>query len=179
MLAVDFYLTHPGVVRSMVLLSPALNATRWTQDCERLISQLPAELRAIHANPDAAEEDVDRLNSEFMSRHFLRLRDEPESVKRAKEGFGLQVYLTMWGPNEFTPTGVLKEYDRTDDLPGIKVPALYLSGRYDSATPESTRFYASLTPGADTKVFENSAHHAFLEDSESFMATVGQFLASH
>jgi len=178
MLAVDFYMAHPQSVRSMVLVSPALSASRWKQDCERLISQLPPDLRAIHADPDASKDDIDRLKSEFMSRHFLRLKHEPESHKRAMEGFGEQVYLTMWGPNEFTPTGVLEDYERVDDLSDIEVPVLLLCGRYDEATPESTHLYTSLLPNAEMKVFENSAHNAFLEDADEFITTVRRFLAS-
>ena len=179
MLAVDFYLSRPEAVRSMVLVSPALSAARWSDDSERLISQFPAELRAIHADPDASEQDIERLKNEYMSRHFLRLRDDPEPVKRAKEGFGPQVYVTMWGPNEFTPVGPLKEYERTSDLPGIKVPVLYLCGRFDSATPASTEFYASVTPGAEVRIFENSAHHSFIEDSDSFATAARTFLNTH
>lgn len=179
MLAVDFYLSRPEAVRSMILVSPALSATRWKDDSERLISRFPAELKAIHANPDAGEEDVEKLKSEYMSRHFLRLEDEPEPVTRAKEGFGPQVYFTMWGPNEFTPTGSLEGYERTDVLSTVDVPVLYLCGRHDSATPESTRYYASLTPGAETRVFEKSSHHSFIEDAASFMATAEAFLATH
>ncbi len=178
MLGMDFYLAHPKTVRSMIMVSPALSASRWAEDSERLISSFPAELRAIHADPDASEEDVGRLKSEYMRRHFLRLREEPEPVKRAKEGFGPQVYITMWGPNEFTPVGPLKDYERTDDLPSISVPVLYLCGRYDSATPEATEFYASLTPGAETRVFENSAHHSFIEDAHSFTTAAKAFLAA-
>jgi proline iminopeptidase len=179
MLAVDFYLSHREAVRSMVLVSPALSAARWEQDSERLIARFPAELRAIHADHAASEEGIERLKAEYMARHFLRLEETPEPVKRAYEGFGPQVYNTMWGPNEFTPTGPLRDYERTDDLPSIDVPVLYTCGRHDSATPEATLFYASLTPGAQTHVFENSAHHAFLEDQESFLATTTRFLAGH
>ncbi len=178
MLAVDFYLAHPETVRSMVLVSPSLSASRWSADCERLISRLPADLRAIHADPDATEEETDRLKAEFMNRYFLRLSDEPESVKRAKDGFGELVYTAMWGPNEFTATGVLKDYERASDLADIEVPVLYLCGRHDEATPEATHFYASLTPNAEVKVFENSAHNAFLEDTDEFIATVARFLAA-
>lgn len=179
MLAVDFYLGHRGAVRSMVLVSPALSASRWEADGERLISAFPDELRAIHGNPNASEEDVEKLKSEYMRRHFLRLREEPEAVTRAKDGFGPQVYLTMWGPNEFTPVGHLKEYERTDDLPTINVPVLYLCGRYDSATPEATEFYASKTPNAEIRVFDNSAHLSFIEDAESFITTTRAFLRAH
>ena len=179
MLAMDFYLAHPEKVRSMTQVSPALSARRWQQDSERLIALFPAELRAIHADPDASEEDVERLKSYYMDKHFLRLKDEPEPVKRAKEGFGPQVYVTMWGLNEFTPIGPLKDYERADDLAKIRVPVLYLCGRHDSATPESTLFYVSMTPGAESRVFENSAHHSFYEDSEPFLATVREFLSAH
>jgi proline iminopeptidase len=179
MLAVDFYLSRPEAVRSMVLVSPALSAARWEEDSERLIAQFPADLRAIHADPEASEQDVEKLKSEYMSRHFLRLQDPPETVKRAFEGFGTQVYKTMWGPNEFTPTGPLKEYGRTGDLPTIDVPVLYMCGRYDSATPEATEYYASLTPGAQIHILENSAHHSFIEDRDSFLTTASQFLAAH
>lgn len=179
MLAVDYYLSHPEKVRTMILVSPALSASRWKDDSERLISEFPAELRAIYADPDANEEDVERLKSEYMSRHFLRLREAPEPVRRAMEGFAPQVYLTMWGPNEFTPTGSLKVYERTEELPHIGVPVLYLCGRYDSATPEATEQYATATPDADMRIFENSAHHPFIEDADSFTATASKFLGAH
>lgn len=178
MLAVDFYLSYPGVVRSMVLVSPALSALRWTADCDRLISYLPDDLQAIHANPDASEEEVERLNTEFKKLHVFRPDEEHEARKKAGEGFGVSVYNSMWGPNEFTPTGVLKEYDRTGDLGRIEVPVLFTCGRYDEATPESTHHYASLTPDSQVRVFEDSAHFAPLEQTDEFMEVVSMFLAS-
>ncbi len=178
MLAVDFYLRRPQSIRSMILVSPALSASRWEDDSERLISAFTPELREIHADPHASAEEVERLTAEYMSRHFLRIREDPEPVKRAREGFGPQVYTTMWGPNEFTPTGPLKDYERADDLPRLNVPVLYLCGRYDSATPQTTEFYASLTPNSAIKVFENSSHHCFIEDADDFTTTAIKFLAA-
>ncbi len=178
MLAVDFYLAHPDAVRSLVLVSPALSAPRWSADCERLISRLPPDLRAIHADPDATGQEIERLNTEFKRRHIFRPDEEHEARRKAGAGFGELVYNTMWGPNEFTPTGSLKEYDRTDDLAEIGVPVLYLCGRHDEATPESTHFYASLTPNARVKVFEDSAHFSPLEETDEFMDTVARFLTA-
>lgn len=158
--------------------NPVLSTDRWTADCDRLISEMPEDLRAIHANPDATEDEVDRLNDEFKRRHVFRPEEEPEARKKAREGFGLSVYNTMWGSNEFTPNGTLGGYDRTANLGRIGVPVLYLCGRYDEATPESTAYYASLTPEAQVKVFEESAHFAPLEETDGFIETVRRFLAS-
>ena len=179
MLAVDFYLTHPEAVKSMVLASPALSASRWTEDCARLISNMPDDLRAIHGNPDASEEEIERLNTEFKKLYIFRPEEEHEARKEAREGFGLPVYNSMWGPNEFTPTGVLKDYDRTGDLGRIHVPVLYTCGRHDEATPESTQYYASLTPNARVTVFEDSAHFAHLEQTDEFVLVVSEFFASN
>lgn len=178
LLAVEFYLAHPQRVWSMVLLGPMLSTVRWTADCERLISGLPADLQEIHSNPEADEEEIERLDTEFKKRHIFRLDDEPESRKKAREGFGKQVYNTIWGPNEFTATGTLVGYDRTGDLGRINVPVLYLCGRHDEATPESTGFYASLTPQAKVHVFEDSSHTAFLEQPDEFFDVVRRFLTS-
>ena len=56
-------------------------------------------------------------------------------LTRTRAKFGTQVYETMWGPNEFTVTGTLKDWDVTDRLGEIEVPTLVTSGRYDECTP--------------------------------------------
>ncbi len=44
MLAVDYMLTEPDGVRSLILASPALSVRRWAEDADRLIAQMPARL---------------------------------------------------------------------------------------------------------------------------------------
>jgi proline iminopeptidase len=88
----------------------------------------------------------------------------------------MDVYLTMWGPSEFFATGSLKDYDRAARLKEITVPVLFTAGRYDEATPETTRFYQSQIPGSSLMVFENSAHMAMLEETDRFVQVVRDFL---
>lgn len=178
-LGVEFYMAHPARVRSMVLVGPMLSTNRWTEDCKRLISQLPQQFVDIYNDPEATDEEVESLNTEFKRRHVFRVDETPESRKRAMEGFGSQVYNTMWGPNEFTPVGSLVGYDRTQDFGRIDVPVLYLCGRFDEATPDSVTYYASLTPNAEVTVFERSSHNSFLEETDEFMERVRVFLADH
>lgn len=178
LLGLEFYLGHPTRVVSMVLLGPFLSSPRWTADCDRLIAGMPADLREIHADPYATDDQIERLNTEFKKRHVLRLEVEPDTMQKAREGFGMPVYNAMWGPNEFTATGSLKDYDRTEELEKVEVPVLFLCGRHDEATPESAAYYASLTPNGELHVLDESAHFGFLEQPEEFLEVVEDFLAN-
>ncbi|MEM1429697.1 MAG: hypothetical protein AAGG09_09580 [Pseudomonadota bacterium] len=81
----------------------------------------------------------------------------------------------MWGPNEFTCTGVLKGYDGTADLSRIACPALVTCGTYDEATPESTRRFSQMIPDAEFRAFAASSHMAFIEERQSYLEAVGAF----
>ena len=72
--------------------------------------------------------------------------------------------------------GNLKGYDRSGDLHKISVPTLYSCGRVDEAAPATVEWYASLTPGAEFVVYENSAHMPYWEETERYLDVVGDFL---
>jgi proline iminopeptidase len=114
--------------------------------------------------------------AEFYRRHLCRLSPWPEAMQRSFAGMSQVVYHTMWGPEEFLATGNLAEYDRTPRLGEIRVPTLLTCGRYDEATPATTAWYASLMPGAELAVFEQSAHMPHLEEPQGFQRTVRGFL---
>ena len=86
------------------------------------------------------------------------------------------VYTAMWGPTDFVATGATRDYDRTPDLHRLTMPVLFLTGRYDTATPETTALYQSLVPGAELVVFEESSHTPHLEEPDAFLAAVRPFL---
>jgi proline iminopeptidase len=82
----------------------------------------------------------------------------------------------MWGPSEFYVTGNLADYDRTRQLRHIHVPMLFTAGRYDEATPETTRVYQQAAPGSKLVIFANSAHLAMVEETEDYVRTVREFI---
>ena len=86
------------------------------------------------------------------------------------------VYLAMWGPSEFHMTGVLKDYDRSSRLGEIDRPTLFLCGRHDEATPETTAWYRSLVPGAELAVIEDASHTPHVEQPEATLEAVRRFL---
>jgi proline-specific peptidase len=89
---------------------------------------------------------------------------------------GKQVYEAMWGPNEFTVTGSLKDWDVVGRLGEIDVPTLITSGRHDECTPALVEPLHAGIAGSEWVLFEESAHMAYLEEPERYLELVGGFL---
>lgn len=156
MLALEYAFTRPAGLASLILNSTPTSAPRWALETQRLAAGL--------------DED------EFKRRHICRLDPEPELLRRARAQFGAQVYETMWGKNEFTPTGTLKDWDVIDRLDELDVPTLITSGRHDECTPALVEPLHLGVQGSEWVLFEESAHMPYLEEPERYLATVGAFL---
>jgi L-proline amide hydrolase len=164
MLALEYALTGPEGLVSLVLNSTPTSAPRWAEETRRLHAELPPGL------------DQEAGEKEFWRRHICRVVPEPESLGRSRAKFGKQVYETMWGPNEFTVTGTLKDWDVIDRLGEIEVPALITSGRFDECTPALVEPLRSGIRGAEWVLFEESSHTSLLEETVRYLEVVGGFL---
>ncbi len=61
-----------------------------------------------------------------------------------------------------------------------RAPTLVLAGRHDRAcTVEAAEAIAAGIDGAELVVFERSAHMAFVEEPEAYIATIRSFLLRH
>jgi L-proline amide hydrolase len=164
MLALEYAFTKPAGLKSLILNSTPTSAPRWAEETLRLHADLPLGL------------DEKQAEEEFKRRHIIRLDPEPEVLARARTKFGTPVYETMWGPNEFTVTGTLKDWDVVGRLDEIDVPTLITSGRYDECTPALVEPLHEGIEGSEWVLFEESAHMAYLEEPERYLETVGAFL---
>lgn len=86
-------------------------------------------------------------------------------------------YETIQGPNEFTITGNLKDWDRTDRLGEIRVPTLITCGRYDELGPPCAEILQRGIPNSEMRIFEQSAHLTYLEETELYLQVVRDFLS--
>jgi pimeloyl-ACP methyl ester carboxylesterase len=164
MLALEYALTRPDGLASLVLNSTPTSAPRWATEAKRLHEELPPGL------------DEKEGEKEFWRRHICRLDPEPEPLARARAKFGKPVYETMWGPNEFTVTGTLKDWDVVDRLGEIRLPTLLTSGRHDECTPALVEPLHRGIAGSEWVVFEESAHVSYLEEPERYLEVVDGFL---
>ncbi len=180
MLAAEYMLTKPSGVRSLVLASPSLSIPRWLEDANKLRAELPTATQETLAQHEEAgttdSEEYMTATMEFYKRHLCRLEPWPKEMEQTFTNFGWNVYNTMWGPSEFHATGSLKDFDVTDRVGDLNIPALFTAGRYDEATPETTAWYQSLIPGSSIEIFEKSSHMTMLEEPEHYVRVLRDFL---
>ncbi len=82
----------------------------------------------------------------------------------------------MNGPSEFHVVGSLRDWSVVDEVDRIQVPTLVLRGEYDEATAATVEPFLSRIPDATGVVFPNSSHMPHVEEEESYMQVVGDFL---
>ena len=82
----------------------------------------------------------------------------------------------MWGPQEWEPTGRLRDFDVRPRLGEIELPTLITSGRYDCCTPKLAEEAHRGIRGSKWLLFEDSSHTAFVEEPERYRAVLSDFL---
>lgn len=115
-------------------------------------------------------------NAAFDNAFVCRLHPWPEQLIEMAAGGNEQVYRTMWGPGETFVTGSLRDWDVTERLGEIEVPALVITGRYDVITPALAEEQCARLPRATRVLLENSAHTGILEEPERYWSEVFGFL---
>ncbi|MED4782527.1 proline iminopeptidase-family hydrolase [Brevibacillus choshinensis] len=181
MLAATYLINRkPAGVKSVIFSSPCLSAERWKQDADQFLAQLPEDVQQTIARHEEqgttdSKEYQDAMK-EYYSRHVCRIDPLPAVMVESRPKGNKDIYMKMWGPSEFCPTGNLKTFDYTPKLHEINIPSLFVCGRYDEAAPESTQYYQSLVPDSEFHVFEKSSHVSYLEETEAYVEVVRAFL---
>jgi L-proline amide hydrolase len=180
MLGMEYALTQPSGLRSLVICDSPSSMRLWVQEANRLREDLPPEIQQTLLQHEAAattdSEEYQTAIQVFYDRHVCRVVPNPDYVQRSLSQILNQVYLTMNGPSEFHVVGTLKDWDITPRLGGITVPTLVISGAYDEATPLIARTVHEAIPGSEWVVFEESSHMPHVEEPERFQQVVGDWM---
>lgn len=183
MLGIDYYLKYPEHIRAIIFSSPLFSTDLWISDADTLITTLPDSIQqAIRVNEEKGSFDSPEYQDAVTVyySHFLRRKERPQAQLDSSRLFvGTNVYEYMWGPSEFTARGTLADYDRLNQLPGIKVPVLLLTGEYDEARPATVAYYQSLIPGAAFEIIPNSGHVTPNDNPQATLAAGRAFLSKN
>lgn len=182
MLGVDYYLKYPKAVKGMILASPALSVKRWTDDANQLISQLPDSIQnAIerHTKSGTFEStEYQHAVGVYYLQYLARKQPWSADLDSTFNNLNHEIYNYMWGPSEFTALGTLKDYDRSDQLPDVKVSTLFITGEFDEATPATVAYYQSLVPDSQLKIISNSGHVTMHDNTMENNQEISEFLGA-
>ncbi len=181
MLGIEYALKYQQHLKGFVLSNMTAGIASYVKYANELKKQLPKDAIAIL---DKYEAKGDYENPEYQqvmfgqiyAKHICRINPFPEPIDRAFRHLNAQVYNTMQGPNEFVITRNFKDWDRWQDLPKIKTPALVLGARYDEMNPADIRREAELIPNARLAMCENGSHMAMWDDQQTYFNHLIKFL---
>lgn len=180
-LAIEYMLTKPAGVLSLTLANTSAGVDEFVDEALRMVSELPAETRATIKR---CEKEGDTEGGEYLAacmvfyqRHLCRLPAWPPEILRSMANIqATPVYGCMWGPSEFTLTGNLAGWDRSDRLGEIELPVLIISGRFDEMGPSCQETLHRGIRGSRLHIFENSSHSPHVEEPDAFFPVLRGFL---
>jgi proline-specific peptidase len=184
MLAMEYALTRPRGLESLVLASSPASMPQWVEETTKLRRQLPADVQVVLDRHEAAgttdDPEYEEAAMEFYKRHVCRAEPWPECVLRSFQFIAEHgvVYRTMNGPSEFHVTGNLRHWSVVERLPEIRVPTLVVTGEHDEATPAINKTVADGIPGAESVIYPAASHMAHVEDTEGYVQLLDGFLGN-
>jgi len=182
MLAMEYALTQPTGVASMIVASSPASIPQWVAEANRLRSLLPEDVQETLTSHEQAgttdSPEYEQACLVFYHRHVCRLDEWPDCVLRSFafiEEHGV-VYKTMNGPSEFHVIGPLKDWDITGRLGEIRIPTLVITGEHDEATPAINQTVNSGIRGSESVIYPGASHMAHVEDPDGYMRVLDGFL---
>lgn len=183
MLGADYLIdkTQQGV-KSAILDGPVMSIRRYLHDTRPMIAQLtPEHQAAVHEAERTNNYDTPgykAADDEFTAQHIARHPDAETMPywQRTLAGAGMESYLAMDGQSEFSITGNLQNFEREGDLHKITIPVLYVSGEFDTCTPDASREYAAHTPHGEVAVIPGAGHCVLMDNPNATNDAVRAFI---
>lgn len=182
-LAVDYMTDRtPKGVEALILASGSASTPQATRGIQGLVDAMPngAGVR-IHELEKAGQmqsQEYQDLVGQFYAMHLFRGdMNNPLFQATIKNLASTPVYPVMNGPNEFTITGTIKDWDRTAQLSKIDCPTLITTGEFDEVTLDCARTLNQGIKGSRLEVLKGASHLYTLEQPDAYNALVRGFLA--
>lgn len=172
-------------VCSVILSSTLSDSSLWGREQRRMALALPPEEQAAIAEAGRTG-DYSSAAYQAAIGHYMQLHccdasydpDAPECLRREKRA-GSESYLHAWGPDELTPVGTLADWNYTDRLPELRLPALILSGSEDLCTPLIAKTMLDRLPDAEWQLMQGCRHMCFADDNSGYCSRLAAWLSAH
>jgi len=162
-------LQHPGRVRGLVMLASSpcfVRAQDWPHGVD---AQVFSDFAAL------LQRDFRATLEGFLALEALgssHAQDDLRSLKAQAFARGQPTSRAL-----LEGLALLARTDARAELPGLKLPSLWLSGRRDRLVPAGAMpAAAALTPGARSVVIANAGHAPFLSEADAVAREIDVFM---
>jgi proline iminopeptidase len=169
-------------VQKLVLAGALASVPQANAGQMRLIDEMPnhagARLHALEKAGKTETPEYTKLVQLFYDLHVCRKKPTPIEVQQTLAILGTSIaYRVMNGPNEFTITGVIKDWDRRKDLGRIKLPTYITTGQYDEVTLDCHQTIQKGIAGSRLDIFADCSHLTMNEKPVEYVTAVRRFIA--
>ncbi len=165
------------IISNMMSSCPAYG--KYAQDvlAKQMDPKVLDTIRSIEAKGDFANPKyMELLMPNFYDKHFCRIQPNPEPILRGFPHLNTEVYTIMQGPSEFGISGRLANWDRSKDLPKIKVPTLTIGGTHDTMDPEHMKWMATQVQKGRSLICPNGSHCSMWDDQANYFPGLINFI---
>ena len=165
------------IISNMMASCPAYG--KYAQDVlsKQMNPKVLDTIRMIEAKGDFANPKyMQLLLPNFYNEHLCRLNPWPEALERAFPHLNNEIYTMMQGPSEFGVSGRLANWDRSKDLPKIKVPTLTIGGQHDTMDPEYMKWMATQVQQGRSLICPDGSHCAMWDDQAHYFPGLISFI---
>ena len=184
LLLMEYALKYQENLKGMVISNMMSSIPAYNDYAHNVI--MPAMDPQVLAEVKGYEDAKDYANPRYMEllvphhyeEHVMRIPADqwPDPVNRAFAHVNNDIYIPMQGPSELGASGKLLAWDRTQDLPKIKVPALVIGAGYDTMDPAHMEWMAKELPKGRYHFCPDGAHMAMYDDQKTYFGGVTRFL---
>jgi proline-specific peptidase len=179
-IAMEFATGRPKGLRSLTVASSPGDAPFFRRELARLCAEMTTDVRNLleEGRRDGFGTTMAHKAAEmaFYRAHVCRLDPWPHAIIRTMKAVNKEIYRTLWGVNDFTVTGTVKDWSILQRLPQVSVPVLVTCGKFDEVTPACAAQIAGAVRNAELEVFEKSSHFAFFEEEDGYLCRLNRFL---
>ena len=183
-LAVEYALKYQDNLKGLVISNMMMSAPAYGKYADEVLGpklkpEVLTEIKELEAKEDFDNPRyMELLLSNYYAEHFIRMPVDqwPEPVIRGYKHLNKDVYIPMQGPSEFGISGTLKKWDRSSDLPKIKVPTLVIGATHDTMDPEHMKWVSTQVQQGEFLLCPNGSHCAFYDDQKRYFDGLTKFI---
>ena len=178
MLAIEYMCQGRGIGVKQLMVGGALaSVPQAMAGQQRLIGQMPngkgARLHALERAGKTRSKEYKDLVQLFYDLYVCRAKPMPPDAAASLEICDKSIaYRVMNGPNEFTITGTIKDWDRRMDLGRIHAPTYITTGEFDEVTLDCHQTIQRGVIGSRLQIFPGCSHMTMNEQPAAYTAAL-------